>query len=110
MTYFKEVSPNVDWVTKGHGAIFTTEGNLEKILDIIKALDKDEFIDYGFVEGRFVLPIYETLEQIGDNHFLAPKYSLLNLDYYGKFSLDVEGLIEACHRVKIPCVVISEKN
>ena len=81
--------------------IVTSIGNSQKIIDIIRSIDTDEFDSYGTIDGIFHIPIVELATDKCGNIDIS---SITRSDYgYGyKFDMDVELVISLCEKDKIP--------
>lgn len=107
MKYITEIKRDTFFFDKGLGLLLTTEGNTQKLLDIIKGLDEVEVIDYGMINNAFVIPIFEDLI-LKNGDILIPNIHNYELSYYGKFDLDVEDLYSECEKQNIPVYLVSQ--
>ena len=108
MRVFKEISRDTFWPYKGEAIIFTSKGNKEALLKIIRDIAPGEFDAYGLNEDKeFCIPIYEELEELNEGAFYLNKKSNHSFwdGYYGKFELDLEKLYQVCDEKQIPVLV-----
>jgi hypothetical protein len=108
MAIFQPAHLSTYWPIKGKARIYTSCGNAQDVLDVIKIMDYDEFTQYGTVNGKFVIAIEDSLVKLGEDNYALKENFMedeIHFDYYGKFELDVNQLYTICKDEGIPICV-----
>lgn len=102
MKIYQPVPQSNHWPYKEHAAFYTTAGNSDKIIEVIKSIDPEEFPHALDKNGNFIIPIHETMTTRYGMPIMGKRS---HTEYYGKFELDLDKFYKKCDSLDIPVYV-----
>jgi len=100
--FYKKLESSTTHITKSEAVIITSTGNKQRVIDIIRLLDQDEFEVYGIDNyGDFLIPVLEYDTDVNGDIDIS-NIEEWHYGYSGKFDFIIEDVIDICKKENIP--------